>query len=554
MAADNLIRPETLLTAIAVLAAAMVIAWLRERRMLAQRAALRALNTLAEEVISAASAGEIVDRLTAALPGILGITGVRVLLYDRVGRSLNPLPPATGEARASIPLDAAGDTGPALAFRNRTLLAYPDLRRVPAPPGASGNEPVRAVMFVPMVRKGEVVGILEASHDVRPRGFSSDERAAAQHLANQVAAALGLLEQQSVREQVFRGEKLAASGELISGVASALRAPLAAIEDLGRRLMSMLPAGAAEAEVEGIVREACRATEIVDRLVSFSQADGEALRPIDLLELLQNLIEFREPEWITRGITLRNLLPDQTARVLGVEGPLEQVFLSLLVHAEQSVASQADKTVSVGAAVEEGRVVVEISYPSSGEPSVKDNGGTREETTLDLAVCRGVLRSCEGDIKFSIDGASSRFEVTLPLVAGEIPGEPPFPSAGAPVPALTLLLVEPDAGAGRRLLMLLAERDHRVVVAHSAEEAIGLVERFRFDGLLSAMHLPGTSWAELFERVRGRVRACVLLTNGYDAAPTRDAAEDAYLILSRPVAPDRLNHVLAAVAARAVVE
>jgi hypothetical protein len=50
------------------------------------------------------------------------------------------------------------------------------------------------------------------------------------------------------------------------------------------------------------------------------------------------------------------------------------------------------------------------------------------------------------------------------------------------------------------------------------------------------------------------VPACVLLTEGFDAARAREAGQKAYLVLSRPVAPDRLDQVLATIAARAVVE
>ena len=56
--------------------------------------------------------------------------------------------------------------------------------------------------------------------------FRPDEQADVQHLANQAAAALRLQERQAIREQLFYSEKLAATGRLISGVASELNAPM----------------------------------------------------------------------------------------------------------------------------------------------------------------------------------------------------------------------------------------------------------------------------------------------------------------------------------------
>jgi signal transduction histidine kinase/CheY-like chemotaxis protein len=554
MAAGDLIPTERLVMALAAMAGALIVWWLRERRMARQRKAMRALHALAEEITAAASSGEIVERLAAALPRILRVTSVRLYFFDRAERTLNLVGPAPGEPRISIPVDSSPDSGPALSFRNRTLLAIPDLGRSPVRPAPGGTGPTQSVMFVPMVRKGEVAGVIEAAHATRPREFSADERAAAQHLANQVAAALGLLEQQSLREQVFRSEKLAASGQLISGVASELRAPLEAISDLAARLLRR-PAPAGEEEAGAIAREARLAAEIVNRLVSFSRAEG-APRPLDLIELLGNLIEFREREWAARGIGLRNLLPDKPAHVLAIEGQLEQVFLSLLVHAEQSVAGQPDRTVSVGASIMGGKVLVEIAYaqaPGGAARNLFDEGGAVETGALGLAVCRGVLRGLEGDIRFTSAPPLSRIEVTLPLAAPGAEEAVAGENGGTAAP-LTLIAVEPDQAVARRLLALLAERGHRAVVVPSGEEAVALIEAFRFDALLCDVRLPGMTWAELFERIRGRMRTCVLLTEGCDADLAREVGQETGLVLSKPVSGAELDRTLRTIAGRAVVE
>ena len=555
MAAEDVIPIETLVIALAAMAGALIVWWLRERRMGAQRKAMRALHALAEEITAAASAGEIVERLTAALPRILRVTGVRVYFFDRAERALNLVGSAPGEPRISIPVDSSPDSGPALSFRNRTLLAISDFGRSPVRPAPGANGPARSVMFVPMVRKGEVAGVIEASHASRTREFSADERAAAQHLANQVAAALGLLEQQSLREQVFRSEKLAASGQLISGVASELRAPLEAISDLAARLLRRPSAAAGEEEAGAIAREARRAAEIVNRLVSFSRAEG-APRPLDLIELLGNLIEFREREWAARGIGLRNLLPDKPARVLAIEGQLEQVFLSLLVHAEQSVAGQPDRTVSVGAAIMGGKVLVEIAYaqaPDGAARDLFDESSAVETGALGLAVCRGVLRGLEGDIRYTGAPPLSRIEVTLPLASPDaeeaVAGE-----NGGTASRLTLIAVEPDQAVARRLLALVAERGHRAVLVPSGEEAVALIEAFRFDALLCDVRLPGMTWAELFERIRGRVRTCVLLTEGVDADLAREVGQEAGLVIGKPVSGAELDRAFRTIAGRAVGE
>ena len=78
-----------------------------------------------------------------------------------------------------------------------------------------------------------------------------------QHLANQIATALKLQEQHSMREQLFRSEKLAAAGQLISDVANELRSPLQSISTLATALLSR-NGDAYHTELESITTEASR--------------------------------------------------------------------------------------------------------------------------------------------------------------------------------------------------------------------------------------------------------------------------------------------------------
>ncbi len=77
-----------------------------------------------------------------------------------------------------------------------------------------------------MLAQSEPVGVLEVRHVESLHYFSQAEQAAMQHLANQVATALTLQEQHSIREQLFRSEK--AGGGRSVDLRSGRRAALAA--------------------------------------------------------------------------------------------------------------------------------------------------------------------------------------------------------------------------------------------------------------------------------------------------------------------------------------
>src|SRR5258706_11656405 len=141
-------------------------------------------------------------------------------------------------------------------------------------------------MFVPLcsqqASQQDVLGILEVQNAARVGYFKPEEQAAVQHLANQVAAALRLQDQQAMREQLFRGEKLAATGRLISGVASELRAPLSTIAQLAESIAGYIGRPAPERDLGKLETEARRASEIVARLVSFASEESTTPEPVDV--------------------------------------------------------------------------------------------------------------------------------------------------------------------------------------------------------------------------------------------------------------------------------
>ena len=115
---------------------------------------------------------------------------------------------------------------------------------------------------------------------------------------------------------------------------------------------------------------------------------------------------------------------------------------------------------------------------------------------------------------------------------------------------MTVLVVDPDEVCQRELLAMIGGHGHRVVPVSSAEEAVELVERLRFDLAFSAVRLPGSSWVELFEQVRDDIGAFVLVTEGYDADLARVVqAGDGYL-LSRPIDEGEMDALLEAAGER----
>jgi signal transduction histidine kinase len=515
--------------------------WVRTQQTSAQRRSMRAFYTLSEEIIAAASPAEIADKLSEVLPSITQATGIRLYLLNRRTKSLESVPTSADPEPMAVSIEGEQDglaAGAVTCFRNRKPLNIPDVRRNPLVNSGWKAGLPRSAMFVPLLAQQDSLGVLEASSTHRLGYFTPEEQATLEHLANQTAASLKLQEQKAMREQLFRSEKLAATGQLISGVASDLRSPLHRIVELS----SALTAGGGNANIQRDLKqlsdESHRASEIVSRLVSFARPAESAARLVDVNALAGGMVQFREPEWKALGLRVQNRLSPEPALVLGVQGQIEEVFLNLLVQAEQSASRSAAKTLAITSSRLGGRIVVEISYPS------EDSAPPANEASLD--VCRAIVQNHGGELRSRVQSGDVSFDVDLPLAPG-FDTRAAAPARVGSTRALTLMLVDSDLGSQRQLLGLLAARGHRVVPVN-AEEAEDLAHRFRFDGVVWAAR-PGGSDFE--ERLRESIPAFVLVSDGFDAELAGSLEESGGFLLSRPIQESDLDRVLDAVEARA---
>lgn len=555
-----LIPPLLLLTALLGVVFVLSIWWIREHRMASQRRTLRMLNSLGEEIISAGSPAEILRKMSSVVTGVTHATGVRLYVYNRKTKSLEQItqqwetrvPPI----RVDLPREGLA-TGAALCFRNRILINVPDTRRSPLLKLTQKTDFPRSVMFVPMFAQDELVGVLQFDSTDKLRYFSKEEQAAAQHLANQVGASLKLQEQQSIREALFRSEKLAATGLLISGVANELSAPLRTIVRISSALAAQADPSLPLRDLRILAAEGQRAAEIVMRLVSFANTDDARPKMVEVNGLLSSLLQFREHEWRTVGIKLDARLSPDPVYVLGSQGQLEQVFLNLLIHAEQSLTEAADKSVIITSAVLAKRLTVEISYRSrSGDEPALDpfaEGTTTDSAGLGLGVSRGILKSHGGEIQFQRpSNTMARFHVELPVAIGKEPAQYQRSASEVREAAgpMTVLLVEPEASIRHQIVNLLGARKHRVVPHKSAEEASDVAKRLRFDAVFCSAHLPGMTWVEFYERIREQVGAFVLVTEGNDAELAQTFRDGEGYLLSKPIQQGEVERLLRAIELR----
>jgi GAF domain-containing protein len=572
------------LGAIAALGGALLA---RERHRKAQRQANQILDAIGESITATASPSEIAQRLSEQLPSVSQATSVRLYLHNPKNKSLELVPTREDPDPMAIAIDAPLDglaNGIVKCFVSRATVHIPDVRRNPLV--SAGWQPgvPRSAMFVPLLAQQDSIGVLEVASTKRVGYYSREDQAAVQHLSNQVASSLKLQEQRTVREQLLRSERLAATAQLITGVADELSEPLANIQrladsvsadlartdldspDPGSSVRSADVSSAAPSEIRQIAAESRRASDILARLISFAHPDGASAQAVDVNALVAGLVQFREAGWKARGLRVQNRLAPEPALALGARGQLEQLFLSLLVHAEQCTASAAGRTLSLSSSRVGGRIVVEISYASDAPRESLIEAGE----ALGFDVCRGIAATHGGEIRVVSRSSSAGFEVDLPLLQGVTKGivlgaasevvqavisknDPRSVSVDVPPRissrVLTLLLVDSDAAARRQLLGMLAARGHRVIPA-PAEQAADLAPRMRFDAAFWAVRSGGPKWSDQQDRIRPAVPAFVLISDGYDRDLAASLEDSGGFLLARPLQAVELDRVLEALEAR----
>lgn len=478
----------SLLTAALSVFAASLVWWSRVRRLTVLRNNVARINALSEEILSANTAEEAEAMASKCLEQAMGISSVRVILKDQ----------ATGVAADVV----AG--------------------------GKPVEEPGKKTIYFPMISGARPAGAFSLSWPGDKCPFQIDERAALQHLANQIAITFELHDRRFQREQVLRGEKLGAAGRLIAAVAAEMAEPLVRVSSLALSLP-------ASAQSEAILQSVAGAKETLDRLLALGQSNLADLSPFDATAVAAGLVEFRRRNWEMRSLKVTVDLVDKPIPVVGVRGAFEHAMLDLLVHSEQAAESTGNP-MSISTRLGDAEASIEIIHPPSG----------MDEMTPLLDMVTSIAETLGGRARVGTSEQATTWVITVPIQSPEAATEevPAVPSMSR---ALSCLLVDPNPVSMRSLIEKLAHRGHRVVPAAGGGEAVEMSNAVHFDAVFTVPDLPDMAWPELLDRTRFAGCRTVLLCD--TLAPMSHALVQSgeALALRRPVEESDLDRVLLSV-------
>ena len=226
-----------------------------------------------------------------------------------------------------------------------------------------------------------------------------------------------------VHQQIQEWERLATAGEVAASLGHEIRNPLATAK-AAVQLIRMDGAPQKQEELlSKLDRELDRMNDILTKFINIARPQQEdQLEPVDLRQVLQELLFLLNSEAVLREIELATVFPDERDWVvLGSPSSIKQVCLNVARNAFEAMEKGGRLTVSLSSKNSRAHVLFEDTGP--GIPAENIAALTRpffttkrEGTGLGLAISQSILKSMGGSLKIkSCPGEGTTVELLLPL-------------------------------------------------------------------------------------------------------------------------------------------
>jgi PAS domain S-box-containing protein len=243
-----------------------------------------------------------------------------------------------------------------------------------------------------------------------------------------VAVLTDITDSAVLRGKLVHSEKMAAVGQLVSGVAHEVNNPLTAILGFADLLLENpeLPESIRK-DLRIILQEAQRTKQIVQNLLSFARQMPPQRNPVQLNAVVRRTLQLRSYDFANHGIEVIEHLDEGLPEVIGDAHQLQQVFLNILNNAYDAV-HEVNRPARIEIMTAGRGETVEVSFCDDGngisQPDrIFDPFFTTKEigkgTGLGLSICYGIVQEHGGEILChnNSDGPGATFIVRLPAAA-----------------------------------------------------------------------------------------------------------------------------------------
>lgn len=319
-------------------------------------------------------------------------------------------------------------------------------------------------------------------------------------------------ELQKAQQKVIQQERMAAIGQMASGIAhdfsNAIMPVLGFSEILMNRPESLKDLEKARKYVEMINTSARDAMHIVGGLREFyrRKEKAENLQAMDVNKVIEQAVMLTQPKWKeeahAKGVNIRVATKlEPLPLIIGNEAALREALTNLIFNAADAMPQGGE--IRFTSKFENGQICAQVTDTGQGmddetlqrcfEPfySTKGKGGTG----LGLSMVYGVIRRHGGTVEAkSVPGQGAVFTICLPVKSPEevlSPNGLAAPAANAPLERKLSVLVVDDEEAVRRVLAdYLSGDGHAVETACDGLEALEAFKKKSFDLVITDRAMP----------------------------------------------------------------
>lgn len=310
---------------------------------------------------------------------------------------------------------------------------------------APETDPGRPALLVPAgptldgVRPPWVLGLSTRPSDLP---YSHEDIALLEALAQGMAAALanarhyGRLQSayatlRQTQLQLLQAAKLAAVGEVASGITHELNQPLMVLRARLQQLMVQVDEPV-RAKLVRLEKQTQKMERIIDHLRSFSRQSVDERRPVALATIVDETVMLLGEQLRARGIELVVDAARPLPPVLADAGQLEQVLINLLSNARDALVDRPSPQITISTRIPErspAMAALCVADTGVGIPpetlahifdaffTTKPDG---QGTGLGLSISRGIIERHGGHIEVeSAPEVGTTFRILLPLARAE---------------------------------------------------------------------------------------------------------------------------------------
>jgi GAF domain-containing protein len=486
------------------------------------------LARVARELTGTLEAERIAALVTRGLVDLLGTRAAALYRYDQETGGLRQLAVYGLGADVVRGIEfRAGEGVPGWAIAERKIVTTPDVLREPrvqlSPElrDRAVRNGIGAVVGVPLLTRESIVGAL-ALGDRRGREFSPDELQALQAFADQTALALenarlyaaaqeSLARLRETQAQLVQAAKMSALGQLVSGVAHELNNPLSVIIGYGQLLLARDVPATLKRPLELMVAQGDRMAKIVRNLLYFARQRPPERGAVDVRYVMEQTLALRLNHLTLSGISVEREFDDALPPINGDAQQLEQVFLNLLLNAEQAIhdTKAAGRIVLRARVRPDGRAVLAQvvddgpGIPAEVLPRVFEPFYTTKTvgmgTGLGLSVSYGIVQEHGGRLTVDSRPGETTFTLELPVTDAPAPREVSDDRRVFNGVGKVALVVEDEPSVLDLVVTLLGESGWRVDVAAGGHAGLARVRDRRYDLIVSDIRMPDGDGQEFYE-------------------------------------------------------